>query len=504
MRRCSQAEIGALPANHWRHRNRLLASSGGEAITIVRNPINARIWPELAAVAALVLALPLLLLIPINHDAAWQMWIGRQMIHGVRLYSDIVEVNPPLWFWIAAPLAGLAELLDLPGRIVLVGFFEVMLVVSLGLVIALARDLPARQRATLYVGVLAATILLALPVFAQREHFALIAAIPWVTLIARRSTGARVSSGLALATGLVGAAAFAIKPHFALVPIALELWAWKSARRVRPETVVLVLAALAYSAAVAIWAPAYIVETLPLVIAGYGYFGSATLAGFVMPVLILGLTAAALAGREAEAPFLVAALSFFLAFLLQGKGWGYHALPALGMIVLALCVAPHGRSPWRDAAALAAAALIILPNLRLYHPDRRLVQAIDAPRGSVVAVLSASTLPLWPLVEDRGYRWPLRGFSLWSLPAIDEGAPGAAWMASRLKREVAEDLMCNPPDVLVLDGQAGFDMRGFFATEPAIGRLLADYRSDGRVGNFEILKRSRPPPPRRSGCRTIY
>src|SRR5688572_17432184 len=66
---------------------------------------------------------PALFLLPINHDAVWQMWIGRQMLHGTGLYTDIVEVNPPLWFWISVPLAWLAQALHVRGTLVLVGFF---------------------------------------------------------------------------------------------------------------------------------------------------------------------------------------------------------------------------------------------------------------------------------------------------------------------------------------------------------------------------------------------
>src|SRR4051794_9271264 len=48
---------------------------------------------------------------PISPDVAGQFWIAHSMRSGARLYVDIVEVNPPLWFWMAMPIDALAEAL---------------------------------------------------------------------------------------------------------------------------------------------------------------------------------------------------------------------------------------------------------------------------------------------------------------------------------------------------------------------------------------------------------
>ncbi len=42
----------------------------------------------------------------VDPDVAWQLWIAHQVNHGGRLYRDMVEVNPPLWFWMALPVDG--------------------------------------------------------------------------------------------------------------------------------------------------------------------------------------------------------------------------------------------------------------------------------------------------------------------------------------------------------------------------------------------------------------
>lgn len=46
---------------------------------------------------------------PITNDVMWQLWIGQRLHAGATLYVDIMEINPPLWFWLAAGLEALAN-----------------------------------------------------------------------------------------------------------------------------------------------------------------------------------------------------------------------------------------------------------------------------------------------------------------------------------------------------------------------------------------------------------
>ena len=46
-------------------------------------------------------------------DVIWQMWVARQLLGGTELYSQINEVNPPLWFWMAVPVEAAAQALGI-------------------------------------------------------------------------------------------------------------------------------------------------------------------------------------------------------------------------------------------------------------------------------------------------------------------------------------------------------------------------------------------------------
>ncbi|HEX7851022.1 MAG TPA: hypothetical protein VF485_14930, partial [Sphingomonas sp.] len=69
---------------------------------------RARNWPLAVALLLVVAAGALLWNTELINDVAWQLWVGRQMAHGVVLYADIVETKPPLWFWVAVPVVDLA------------------------------------------------------------------------------------------------------------------------------------------------------------------------------------------------------------------------------------------------------------------------------------------------------------------------------------------------------------------------------------------------------------
>src|SRR5947209_13743091 len=92
-------------------------------------PLQPKFARLLAAMASrpLVLALIVTALVTalrltgtVDSDVAWQLWIAGRIHAGAHLYRDIVEVNPPLWFWMALPVDWLAGLFRLRPEAVLV------------------------------------------------------------------------------------------------------------------------------------------------------------------------------------------------------------------------------------------------------------------------------------------------------------------------------------------------------------------------------------------------
>src|SRR3954463_8342845 len=62
----------------------------------------------------------------IDSDVASQLSVAQRIHEGARLYRDIIEVNPPLWFWMGVPVDRLAALLHVKAASVLIAAFGLM------------------------------------------------------------------------------------------------------------------------------------------------------------------------------------------------------------------------------------------------------------------------------------------------------------------------------------------------------------------------------------------
>ena len=196
---------------------------------------------------------------PLTHDVVWQLWIGERLHNGSRLYVDIMEINPPLWFWIAEFAATLAKIFSVSIKAVLVSTIVGWTGLAALLIHRLLRGLPGR---TWFVGYfIAAVSVYSFRYFGQREHLALLAAVPYAILIARRRLLMPVPFWLAVMTTIAAAFGFALKHYFVVIPALLEIWllfgSHGSRKRLwlRPETIVLGVGAFSYALAVLICTP---------------------------------------------------------------------------------------------------------------------------------------------------------------------------------------------------------------------------------------------------------
>jgi hypothetical protein len=106
-------------------------------------------WPELFMIFAVVAAWLLMREIPVSHDVVWQMWIARQLVGGAELYSDILEINPPLWFWLAVPVEKAAQALGVASKSAIITAVFGYVLISQLVVSGLIADFDRRQRAAL-------------------------------------------------------------------------------------------------------------------------------------------------------------------------------------------------------------------------------------------------------------------------------------------------------------------------------------------------------------------
>ncbi|VVT13210.1 membrane hypothetical protein [Sphingomonas sp. EC-HK361] len=457
----------------------------------------------------------------LNNDVSWQYWVARQLIGGARFYTDITESNPPLWFWEAVPVTWAADRLHVAARHLAVALVMAQTMLAIGLVGALS---PGKA---LWRSAGATLILLTLPLFdfGERDHLMAIGALPYVLLAARRVEGRLVDRRIAIVVAALAAAGFALKPHFLVVPIAIEAWValrlGKGWRIVRPETATVAAILVLYALAVAILTPAYFTHQLPLVLSAYGEFkppfARVWTQQIYLPCWIVGAAALILARQRsaATASAGVAAMAFAAVYTMQGKGFPYHALPVtIGVAWACWLLLERERrlAPRLLAIAAIGGALLTAALVGPFKPSRidPITARIEAlPPGATYALISTHSWDAFPLIEDRRLIWPMRGFLLWTMPAIarDPSSP----IAATTRREIAQDLWCHPPDAILFDDPArspamprnGFDYRRFVLGDPSARALLANYRLTDRVGGATLWTRTSPLAPRGSDCRAI-
>jgi hypothetical protein len=485
------------------------------------------LWVALA-VTAIITALRLV--DTVDSDVAWQLWIAQRIHAGAHLYRDIIEVNPPLWFWMAIPVERVAALLHLP--------IVTVLIVAIGLVVGLSLSAanrliddfsPARRTVLL---AFAAVTLVAMPWMhtGQREQIVLIGTLPYAALIAARAQGKRVPVLLAVFVGGGAALGFALKHYFLIVPALLELWLLATLRRdyrpVRPETVAIAVTGLVYAAAIVIFAPQWLTHVVPLIRLAYGATGAPGIAYLfgpftVVALLILAMGASQykrLAGSPRPAALLVAAAGFAAAYFMQAKGWPYHAIPIIGCASLALVVILGAEGAPRllglIGPALLAFPLFLAADDEMHPalPSPDLLQAVSGlNHGDSVGFLATEPALAWSISLQQGYRFPSRYMGFWMMNAIVRNEamggpdPRLTALGRQIVTETVQDFRCAPPKRIIVwrprPGQQAFDILPFFLRDPQFAELLSHYRARSRT-SLQTYDQLSPLPPPRSTCRT--
>lgn len=520
------------------------APSRGESDWRALSKWEAR-WPEYAVLALLGVLVCYILTVQLTHDVSWQFWIARQMLGGVPLYTYIMEINPPLWFWMALPFQKWGVMLGVsPERLYAVAIVAMAAwsAIPTGRLL-FAED--ARRRAIFMVAITLLCLIAPIYDFGQREQIAIILALPYAALIFKRVQGEPVSSGLALAIGVTAAFGLALKHYFALVPLALELWfLWQSRnvwRSFRIETIALGLCALSYGAAIAIITPDFFRVIVPMVNDAYQGYERSLLdqivrmevfiwifAGVSYPALRRTLDAR---DRAIGDMLAITGIAFAASYFLQQKGWQYHAIPAsvcasLLMIHCLMVQRDIVKSAAAHPAALLAAILFLTTGLGrgAYESEWQKPMAkilAKEKEGSSVMMLTTDPRRVFPFVDDYKLVWPLRHFAHWMVSGMAHAefgyrgaqkTPELEKLAVEIRQQALEDMKCHPP-VLILSQIRNngviirpdrFRMTDFFRRDPAFRAYLADnYRLEWTNRVFEAYRRTTPLKVEGSNCQPI-
>jgi hypothetical protein len=458
--------------------------------------------------------------IGLDTDVSWLLTVGEHVLGGARLYTGIVELNPPASVWIYLPGIAAAHAFGVTPEFATAALMFVLAAGSCllaGRILAVAGILRRAMYAP--VALCAAVVLFLLPglCFAQREHFALVTLLPFMAVVGARLKGHPVGLPLALLAGIGAGVTMAIKPHFllAVAPMLLFLtWRRRSLKAaLQAESWAAATVVIAYAAVAVELYPAYFSQALPLVTTVYLPVRVGMVALWTSPAALLYLLACALAlqigRRELAHSFaalpLLASLGFAAAMWVQGKGYPNHIYPAVALAMLSLgwLVAERrvagGRELFGSVAwLLLGGTALVFFDFGLGRPYVRtaeLVRQLAPPRPRII--VAASNLSIGhPLTRWVGGTWVGTRGSLWATGTARELLRTERDPARRQRLEIAiaqdrrlwvADVLRKRPDVVLAD-EGG---RQWIAHNPDVRAALASYRVGGTSDGITVLLRGR-------------
>jgi hypothetical protein len=454
-----------------------------------------------------------------NTDVSWLLIAGERWLDGQRLYSDIVETNPPMAVLIYVPAIVVARALGIPAEIVLDGLMFAAIAASLAITARILKSSSALAPGQRWpMALLAVMVLAILPVqaFGQREHIAVIMLLPALGVLARRvSQETSPISAIAVA-GLGLGLALSFKPHF-VIPVlcclAVAASQLKSWRVILAAEHFIAAAVIAFYGAVMIaFFPEYFSVMAPLLRDVYtiGLPLARMLEKPVVPLWGIALIGAILLRRGrasgcADALLIAASLGFGLIYFLQRKGWPYHSYPMLAFALLAFgcaMTASHGRTAlprgWLAGASAALAALFVSSMVWFNHSlDARPLQAAVAKLGPhpTILAISGNAGIAHPLVRAGGGVWASREQEL-LVASYDRYLRGTESpnpqtlatldrYAAREREWLIADFRKYRPTIVLVDNFTD-DWTSWAHASPELADLLKDYRLSETVMNVDI------------------
>jgi hypothetical protein len=456
----------------------------------------------LLSVGVLMIAVLLRAWAPIDQNIGWLITVARHVLAGERLYVDIVETNPPMAVWIHLPAVLIERWTGLAAEPV---FAAMTMLAALAVSLFMVRRLASAGLSRSHDLPLLLFILTVLPLssYAEREHLALILTVPITALAILRAAGGRPGWFDILIAGTCAGLAAMIKPQFALPVIAVmsaqALWRRSFVALLAPEAVLAGGLTLVYLAGVYLALPAYVNEVMPVLFDLYRPLGDrylvltkATKTHEWLLALAAFLLSRRKLGLQADSAVLLAwSAGFFVAYVDQGRGWPYHALPMIsGMMFVVARMLPQA---WRSDASLtrmsAVAAVVVAAIPFAYgsyfpYPTADVTAAINRTvKSPTITSISFDLTPGHPITTDTHGHWIGTYSSRWITSMATRLSAATKdpalldryrhWM--ELDRKVANRDLAKRPDI-VLVGVDRLDWKAWIAADPETTRLFADYR----------------------------
>ncbi len=462
----------------------------------------------------------------INHDTAWYLVATRKWLEGARLYVDIVEINPPLNFYLTAPAIWLADAAALSETTAQYIVFAALMVASLFWTWSLLRHderRPLGQQALILCGIAAALIVPAMGNAVQREHVMLLFILPWFWAYLVLDRPDHGPGGIARAA--FASIGICLKPHFLVYPIALTLYLMVRERSFRPilsaSNLTIAVTGACYVAAVALIHPEYLTTIVPLGMEVYAAYGLDEIIPSLQPAFVAFFAMIAfLMGWKTRwtGVFGSAVLAAIAIYLLQGTGFWYQAMP-IHVLIFMGCVWALAHVPWRSRRGLFSSVcllflLLISARNGFYNPiGMQFFSDVVAKAGPQprLTIISTSLWTSFPLVLETKTEWNSRYPALWLVPgAVNRlertdcrAEPDVCTRMNDIlamtREAIVSDFAAASPDMLIIHENTSyvedpdFDFRPFLAKDPRFPPLFAQFEKTDQIANFAVYVRKPAP-----------
>jgi hypothetical protein len=480
-----------------------------------------KIHPFLFLLAALAPWAIVQMVTALNGNHAWLLVAASRLLDGHRQLTDFYEPNPPLSILLYVPAVVLSKLTAIPVWYThyLFGFAAVLL--SALAVFRLLSLWPNfdRNQAVVFISayILAGTVLATYGGFAERDEFLILGLVPFLMLQIALTMAIPLPSLLKGAILAAGTAAILLRPHYGLLPLLLLVH--RVVRRKNlfsvlrdADFVAMTAGTMLYGVMLFAYFPDYVHIIFPdfLRLYGMGYsldvikpaiFGTAAV---LVMVLVAGKTGFPPFLQQAAQLCCIGANLSIALFVLQGRGYFYHLIPAIvflncaGGLILYGIAAKFSRSPaacvWMTVIVLTVLAYAIRPPYAVMPTHRQYSQlaipklAGSAGPGQSFYEFSQNMETISQAAIYTGTTNASRFPTLWWLPKLDKMTP-----SEREKKFVqyagyiTEDMQRYRPRIMMIGtglhvfGTDDFDFMTFFGRYPPLREELGRYRKTGQL-----------------------
>ncbi len=443
---------------------------------------------------------------PLNVDSSWILYVASQILEGKTLYTEIVEVNPPLIFVYSLFPAFISKVVNLNYAYVYVVLNMLLIFISIYLSYIVLSKKNFKNQLILKTYIYSILFILTIGtfhVFGEREHLLVIFILPYILFSMFRNE-IRLNNKFLLLITLYCILGLNLKPHFFLIIIIIEIYYIFYFKNIlyflRWDFILILLSGFIYLLFILLFFPEFYNFALPLAVKTYiklfnkSYFSIlSNLHILISLIIILYFLFFSKKRFNFDTNILLLVITTFLfIYLLQHKGWYYHLLPffcfSLFFLIHIILAGYIQKKKFRYIPLFLIPLILMSLANNIKTQTRYLVleKLLETlPKNSKIQILSVD-IAQGQIVLKHNQIWSSRFGALGILPYIL--ATNDEKVKKYLFNSIYEDLIKYKPDFILYNKH--FDYNFYFSeNDNRIKNIYELYYSKDIIRGYNVLKK---------------